>query len=371
MTYKFLNPITLKHGANLRNRIAMAPTTLDSSFYDGHVSKDEIKYYATRAGGPGMIIVEAAYIEELGKGFPGQISIADDSLIKGLSRIATGIKNGGSKAVLQLHHSGRLTNHNLLNGKQPVGPSPIADPNGGELPRALTSEEVEQVIESYVQAVRRAIEAGFDGIEIHGANKFLPQQFFSRQSNKRQDKGGDKYRFILELIDKISEIVSEMATNHFIIGYRMSPEETFEGGYHYNDSIELAKTISQGGKLDYIHLSQFEAVGTPFVDQDIKTPLVTMFNEALNDDVALITVGGVRNAAQAEKAMDAGADIVAMGIQLMVDPKWVEKHERHEESAVRYILSPADYDDLNIPEPAVRMWLEGGLKDFVRFAKDE
>ncbi|GJM48290.1 oxidoreductase [Weissella soli] len=371
MTYRFLNPIDLKHGAHLRNRIAMAPTTLDASFYDGHVSSEEVEYYAKRAGGPGMIIVETAYINDLGKGFPGQISIADDSLIAGLSRIAASIKNGGAKAVLQLHHAGRLTNHLLLNGEQPVAPSAIADPNGGERPKELTNAQINQIIEDYVQAVRRAIVAGFDGIEIHGANRFLPQQFFSRQSNHRQDKWGGKYTFILELMHRIAKKIEEVGAQHFIIGYRISPEETYEGGYRFSDAIELGNVLAEQGTLDYIHLSLFEAIGTPFMDKNVNIPLVTLFRESLDKNIALITVGGVRNATQAEVALAAGADIVAMGIQLMIEPKWVEKHARHEESAVRYIVSPADYDDLKIPEPTVKMWIEGALSHFVRFAKDE
>ncbi|MSD83902.1 NADH-dependent flavin oxidoreductase [Lactobacillus curvatus] len=371
MNCNFETPLTLKHGAILKNRIVMAPTTLDSSFYDGHISKDEVDYYALRSGGPGMIIVEAAYINDLGKGFPGQISIANDTLIPSLSKLAHAITDNGSKAVLQLHHAGRLTNHQLLNDAQPVAPSVIADPNGGELPRALTAFEIEQTIEDYGQAVRRAILAGFSGIEIHGANRFLPQQFFSQQANHRTDKWGDKFAFPIALITRISEVVKKYASEDFIIGYRLSPEETYKDGYHYTEAIELAQKLTENGLLDYIHLSQFSAVGTPFVDQNVKRPLVTMFKEALPKDVALITVGGVRNAQQVTEALEAGADLVAMGIQLIIEPKWVEKHAAGEESAVRYVLSPTDYETLRIPEPAVRMWLEGALKEFVRFAKDE
>ncbi|WP_349535574.1 hypothetical protein [Leuconostoc citreum] len=87
--------------------------------------------------------------------------------------------------------------------------------------------------------------------------------------------------------------------------------------------------------------------------------------------IALITVGGVRNPQQANDALDAGAELVAMGIQLIIEPKWVEKHANNEESSVSYILSPTDYESLQIPEPAIRMWIEGALKQFVRFAKNE
>ncbi|WP_246163866.1 NADH-dependent flavin oxidoreductase [Weissella coleopterorum] len=277
MEYKFLDSIKLKHGAYLRNRIAMAPTTLDSSFYDGHISKDEVEYYAIRSGGPGMVIVETAYINDTAKGFPGQISIANDSLITGLSQIASSIKNGGAKVVIQLHHAGRLSNHMLLNDNQPVAPSSITDPSGGELPRELKYEEIEKIIDDYGKSVKRAISAGFDGVEIQGANRFLPHQFFSRQSNQREDKWGDKYNFIIDLLKKISNVVEKYAPNDFIVGYRISPEESFFGGYHYFDAIELVNVITKESCLDYIHLSQLDAVGTPFIDKDIKTPLVTLF----------------------------------------------------------------------------------------------
>lgn len=173
------NPLTLPNGNVLKNRLVMAPMTTCCGFYDGTVTDNLIDYYRERAGSIGTVIVECAYVDTLGPAFPGAIGIHNDDCIEGLSLLATAIKERGSKAVIQIYHGGRMVEPQLIGGQTPVGPSAIAIPRpNATVPVAMTAGEVEDMIEKFGEAVRRAIAAGFDGIEIHGANTYLIQQFF-------------------------------------------------------------------------------------------------------------------------------------------------------------------------------------------------
>lgn len=184
--YSFLQPLALRHGGNLRNRTVFAPTTLSASFFNGVASTDDVEYYRHRAGGVGMVIVGASYVDDFGRGFPGQLGISDDNQLAGLKRLVGAIHDGGAKAVVQLHHAGRMSYSDLLPGGQaPVAPSAIPNTPDSETPRELTDSEISEIIEDFGSATKRAIDAGFDGVEIHGANHYLLQQFFSPSSNKQ------------------------------------------------------------------------------------------------------------------------------------------------------------------------------------------
>ena len=176
---RLLSPITLPNGTALKNRLLMAPMTTCTGFYDGSVNSELVEYYRARAGSIGTVIVECCFIDDKGLAFPGAIGIDTDSKVPGLAKIAQAIKEKGSKAVLQIYHGGRMTEPKLIGGQSPVAPSALAAPReGAATPIALTTEEVDGMIAKFGEGVRRAIEAGFDGVEIHGANTNLIQQFF-------------------------------------------------------------------------------------------------------------------------------------------------------------------------------------------------
>lgn len=177
---RILQPFTLPNGTELKNRLLMAPMTTCTGYFDGTVTSELVEYYRARAGSIGTIIVECCFIDDYGLAFPGAIGIDNDEKIAGLAKIAEAIKAEGSKAILQIYHGGRMVDPQLIGGRQPVAPSAIAAPrDGAAMPRALSGEEVEGMIAKFGDGVRRAILAGFDGVEIHGANTYLIQQFYS------------------------------------------------------------------------------------------------------------------------------------------------------------------------------------------------
>ena len=205
----------------------MAPMTIQAGYFDGSVTSEMIDYYQFRAGDASAIIVESCFVENHGRGFPGAIGIDNDDKIPGLKRLAEAIQAKGSKAILQLYHAGRMANPKFNEGEQPISASPIAALRPDAVPpREMTHAQINQMIDDFGEATRRAIEAGFDGVEIHGANTYLLQQFFSPHSNRRQDSWGGsrekRTRFPIEVLTKVQHVVAEKEASHFIIGYRFS-----------------------------------------------------------------------------------------------------------------------------------------------------
>lgn len=349
----FLTNYTLKNGVQLKNRVVMLPMTIAASFADGVITNDEIDYYTARSGGVGMLITAVANINDLGKGFEGQPSIAEDDKIPRLKLLADAIKKDGTKAVIQIFSAGRQANTAILRGQQPVSASPVAAeyPPNSEVPRELTAAEIDATIKDFGEATRRAIEAGFDGVEIHGANTYLIQQFFSPHSNRRDDKwGGDvneRMAFPLAVIAEVQAVISRHAEQPFILGYRLSPEEVETPGIRLEDSLELARQIKD--KIDYLNISLGHYQQSSLNDKTNSRTLISQFHEILAGSAPLLAGGQVNTPADAAAAINDGADFVGIGRELIREPKWVQKTAAGDLDSIRYHISPNDYDQLAIP----------------------
>lgn len=360
------NPFTLPNGVELKNRIMMAPMTTCSGFYDGSVTHDLIEYYRDRAGEIGTIIVECGFVDNKGLAFPGAIGLDNDDKIEGLAKIAKAIKEKGSKAVIQVYHGGRMVEPKLIGGQSPVGPSAIAAPRvGAATPIALTADEVDDMIEKFGQAVRRAIEAGFDGVEIHGANTYLIQQFYSPNSNQRTDKWGgsrdNRLQFPLAILDITHKMVKQFATPEFIVGYRFSPEELEVPGIRFDDSMYLLEKLADKG-LDYIHFSMGAILRPSIVDTQDPTPLINKYvamRSATLAKIPVVGVGNVVNQIDVETAIDNGYDLVAVGRACIAYPDWISRIEKGEQ--LELTISSDKREELNIPEPLWRFSLVEAL----------
>lgn len=209
----------LKAGAlELNNRIIMAPLTRCHAS-EGRVPNDLMVEYYTQRASAGLIISEATSVCPMGVGYPDTPGIWSDEQIAGWKKITTAVHNSGGKMVLQLWHVGRLSDSSFLSGAQPVSASAIAADGHPshvrpikpyEVPRALTIAEIKQVVADYKQGALNAKLAGFDGVEIHGANGYLLDQFLQDNCNQRDDEyGGDivnRARLMLEVTDAVCEI---------------------------------------------------------------------------------------------------------------------------------------------------------------------
>ncbi|GAB6092718.1 NADH-dependent flavin oxidoreductase [Furfurilactobacillus curtus] len=372
MTNEFLNEYTFKSGLTVKNRIIMSPMTTMTSFYNGMVTSDEIAYYQKRAGGPGMIITGVANVSESGKGFEGELSVASDDMIPGLAQIAAAIHHNGTKAILQIFHAGRKSTSKILRGAQPVSASPLAAtyPPDSETPRELTSDEIETIIDDFGQATRRAVTAGFDGVELHGANTYLLQQFFSPNSNQRSDQwGGDRTQrlaFPLAVIAKARAAASK-ATRPFLVGYRLSPEEIETPGIRIDDSLFFAEQIRD--KVDYLHISMGSYKRSSLNDKSDTEPLLAKFAAIVSGHTPLIGVGSVETPKDADNVLALGADFAAIGRELIREPQWVQKVENNDGGSIRTELSPYDMTELAIPA-VMQVYLSESFKPVMHFTTD-
>ncbi|MGI3099406.1 NADH-dependent flavin oxidoreductase [Companilactobacillus alimentarius] len=350
--YNFLKPYTFKNGTTVKNRIVIPPMTEAAALENGAVSQDELKYFDIHTGGAGMFITPVLNVSNDGKGFEGEPSVANDKFMPGLIKLAHTMKQNGTKAIMQIFDAGRMSNSKILRGTQPVSASPVAAlrPNA-ETPRELTEDEIEQIIEDFGQATRRAIQAGFDGIKLHGANTYLMQQFFSPHSNRRNDKWGgsleNRMRFALEIIKRVQKSVDEYADDKFIVGYRISPEEIEEPGIRLDDTLKFIDVLADQ-PIDYLHISMGYAWRTSLNDKSDDEPIILKIKQTVNNRLPLISVGSIEKPADAEKVIDAGIDFAAIGRESIREPNWVQKVELGQEDSIHYQLSPTELDSLGI-----------------------
>ena len=349
-------PLTLPNGVELKNRIIMAPMTTCSGFYEGSVTSDLIEYYNARSGEIGTIIVECGFVDQKGLAFPGAIGLDSDDKIEGLAKIAHAIKEKGSKAIIQVYHGGRMVEPKLIGGLSPVGPSAIAAPRPeAATPIELTANEVDQMIEKFGEAVRRAIQADFDGIEIHGANTYLIQQFYSPNSNQRNDKWGgsrdNRTRFPLAVLDITHNIVKQFGKSDFIIGYRFSPEELEIPGIRFDDTMYLLEKLAEKG-LDYVHFSMGTILRSSIVNIEDPTPLIKKYVAMRSDTLAkipVVGVGNVINQTDLETALENGYDLVAVGRACIAYPDWTSRIKNGEK--LELFINSDKREELKIPVP--------------------
>ncbi len=361
--YKDLfTPYTLPNGAELKNRIIMAPMTHWSSNVDGTVTDSEIKYYSRRSKGVSMVITACTHVTANGQGFHGQFASYSDEYIPGLKRVADAIKEQGAKAVLQIYHGGKMSPPELVPNGEIVSASDVpAEFNGvtGKTPRPLTESEIEEIIDAYGEATRRAIEAGYDGVEIHGANGYLIQQFFSGHSNRREDRYGGslekRMAFPLAVVDKVKSVVEKYADSSFIVGHRFSPEEPEEKGITMADTLALVDALADKG-LDYLHVSLGEFFSTAHRGvEDLTKNRIEYLLEKINNRVPLIGVGSLYTAEDARKAFETGIPLLALGRELLIDPDWVQKIENGKEDEIVTKLDKEKQEELVIPDPLWKM----------------
>ncbi|AIR04534.1 MULTISPECIES: flavocytochrome c [Cedecea] len=364
-----LSPFTLPNGTALKNRLLMAPMTTCTGYFDGTVTEELVEYYRVRAGSIGTIVVECCFIDDLGLAFPGAIGIDNDEKIAGLAKIASAIKGEGSRALLQIYHGGRMVDPKLIGGRTPVAPSALAAPrDGAATPNALTTEEVAGMVGKFGDAVRRAIQAGFDGVEIHGANTYLIQQFYSPNSNQRDDEWGgsrdNRAKFPLAVLDITHQMVRQYADDAFIIGYRFSPEELEVPGIRFDDTMYLLEKLAARG-LDYLHFSLGYSLRPSINDTTDPTPLINKYCEMRSEALAQIPVmgvGGIVNASDVETALEHGYDLVAVGRACIAYPDWTARIANGE--VLDLFIDSTKREELTIPEPLWRFSLvEAMIRD--------
>ncbi len=354
-------PYTLKNGVQLKNRIVMAPMTTFSANPDDTASDAEIDYYAARSNGPGMVITACAYIQANGKGFEGQFAAHQDAMIPSLRRVASSIKEKGAKAVLQVYHGGRLAVPHLIPNGETVSASsvpPLLDRgfySVDRTPRSLSEEEILQLIQDFGETTRRAIEAGFDGVELHGATGYIIQQFISPHSNTRTDRWGGsvekRLAFPLAVIEETKRVIKQHAKQPFILGYRLSPEEPETPGITMAETFTLLDALI-GAEVDYIHLSLTDFWSKPRRGVESNRSRVELIQEHVGKRIPVIGVGSIHTPDEAVQALEqTGIPFIALGRELIMEPEWVEKVGQGREREIKTTINRNDQARLQVPDP--------------------
>lgn len=325
---KLTDDVTFRHGATISTRTAQSPM-LTNSGLDEKVTQDTINYYNVRSQSAGVVVVEYTSVSK--NGGPSrswapdreQLAIYNDDFIPGFKKIAEGLKKDGNKAILQLVHSGREAQYRYILGGRVEVPSQIDFPWIDYPLHELTEEEVWAIVKDFGAATKRAIDSGFDGVEIHGANHYLHQEFFSAYSNVRTDFWGGslekRMNFAIEVAREIFKVIEENAPKDFIVGYRISPEEIHGDnvGYTWRESKQLVNKLTELFEFDYVHLSTNDYTTTP---ADSDKNFAQLLGEGVQKPALLMVAGGIHTVEKMEDALK-DVDIVSLGRPTLIDPR--------------------------------------------------
>ncbi|WP_145947045.1 NADH-dependent flavin oxidoreductase [Paenibacillus sp. Y412MC10] len=349
-----MEPYRFKNGVEVKNRVVLAPMTISYFRQDGTITDDVIAYYESRSNGVGMAVTGSAIVTSSGKVFGGEIAADNDDRIPSLQRLAAAMKRRGAKAILQIFHGGREGLPEAVPNGEIVSASAIAKEGQSLIPRALEEQEILEIIRAFGASTRRAIEAGFDGVEIHGANRFLIQQFFSPYTNRRDDRWGGnldkRMAFPLAVVDEVNRAVAEHAKRPFLVGYRFSPEEEMTPGITMADTLRLVDALANKN-LDYLHVSLMDFWSKPRRGVEDNRSRMEMINELAGQRVPVIGVGSIRTPDEALRALQSGVPLIALGRELIIDPDWVEKVTQGRESEIRTEITLHDQEKLGIADP--------------------
>lgn len=326
---RLFEPYTLK-GLTLQNRLVMAPMTRSRAI--DNLPNDLMAEYYSQRSGAGLIITEGTAPSANGLGYARIPGLFSEAQVAGWKQVTDRVHEKGAKIFVQLMHTGRASHPaNMAQGTEIVAPSALAlagemytDAEGLQaypVPRAMTLADIEQAQAEFVEAARNAIKAGFDGVEIHGANGYLLDQFLNPAANQRDDAYGgsaeNRARFVLEVVEKVAAAIGAEKT-----GIRLSPFGVFNGMEDYegqeNAFVALAAAL-RPFDLAYLHLVDHEAMGAPPVGESVKQKMREAFGGVM------IASGGL-DKAKAEALLEAGqAELFAWGRDFLATPDLVQR----------------------------------------------
>ncbi|WP_350342917.1 FAD-dependent oxidoreductase [Proteinivorax tanatarense] len=329
----------------LRNRIVMPAMGTALAGSTGEASPDIIKYYEERAkGGCGLIITEITRVcDDYGVGVANQLSATKPQHIASLQKLARTLHKYDTKVFVQLHHPGRETYSRLIGGKQIVAPSAVMCKVTQEMPRELTTEEVEGLVRKFVTSAKMAQMAGIDGVELHAAHGYLINQFLSPYTNKRTDKYGGHFANRMRFISEIMVGIRHICGPDFPVSVRISADEFVEGGINLEEGVKIARYLESIG-VNALNVSAgiYETSATivePMsYPQGWKKHLAEAVKKAVN--IPIIAVNVIREPQFAENLLDSGnVDFVGLGRGLLADPQWANKAKENKDKEIRRCIS--------------------------------
>jgi len=327
----------------LKNRIAVAPMTRISATEDGRATEDMVRYYARFArGGYGLVITEGAYPDlRYSQGYLYQPGIANDAQVEAWRRVVDAVHAEGAKIFVQLMHAGALSqgNHWEKGSVAPSGVQPVGEQLGfyrGEgaypMPRAIEADEIRQLIADFAAAAVRAKAAGFDGVEIHGANGYILDQFLTSYTNQRQDQYGGATENRVRLLVDVSEAVRRAVGPDYPVGIRISQGKVNDFQHKWANGEEDARTIfgalGRAG-LDFIHVTEHDATEPAFGSGPTLAELAKR-----HGGLPVIANGKLGDHDKAAAFVETGhADVITLGKAALANPDWPKRVAMEEELA--------------------------------------
>lgn len=350
--------VHLASGPAWANRYALAPMTNKQSHDDGTLSDAEYEWLVARGrGGFGVVKTCAAYVADAGRTWTGQLGIASELHLPGLTRLAAGLRATRTCSIVQLHHGGRRADPAL------AGPliAPFDDPSGGAT--AMTVDNVQAMVADYVAAAVRAEQAGFDGVEVHGAHGFLLAQFLD-QRNQRPDRYGGSLDHRMRALVEVLEGIRTATGDDFQVGVRLSPEAH---GSPLDEGREVARQMLTSPVVDFVDMSLRDVYATPHGHGD--ELLIDVFAGLQRGNTVLSVAGRILSARDAAWCLDRGADVVTVATgailhhdfadRALTDPNFTTRPRPVSREALcsEFVTAPfldylaGDWDDLVASSP--------------------
>ncbi|MHA1930197.1 MAG: NAD(P)/FAD-dependent oxidoreductase [Candidatus Thorarchaeota archaeon] len=329
---------------DMKNKFIFAPVKTGYSDGSGIITESHVKFYIDRSKDVGAITLEPLYMDSGLRELPTQIGIDSDDKIEGLSRLIQDIHNSGAKVIAHLNHPGRMANPKIP-GNHFVSSSAIACPSVGKVPEAMDSDDMKKVVALFTDAAVRAVNAGFDFIEIQFGHGYLLAQFLSLAVNQREDEYGGSFenrsKFPIEVLDAVKQSIS------IPIIARISANEMIPNGLDLPDMIKFSKMLQNHG-VAAIHVSAGTLCDTPpWFFQHMFLPKGKLWEMASKIkkqvDVPIIFVGRINTIEDVQKVdRDLGADYIAVGRPLVADHDFIAKVLGKDDSTIVPCLACAE-----------------------------
>jgi 2,4-dienoyl-CoA reductase-like NADH-dependent reductase (Old Yellow Enzyme family) len=333
--YKVLTEVQIGN-LTLKNRVALAPMTRTSATKEGLATDEMAKYFAKFArGGFGLVITDGTYSDETySQGYFNQPGIANDSQVEAWRKVTDAVHREGGRIFVQLMHAGALSQGNVYKNET-VAPSAVQpkgtqlDIYGGsgsfQMPREITKAEIQDLIHFFGQAAKRAVAAGFDGVEIHGANGYILDQFLTDYTNQRTDEYGGSVENRVRLLVEVAKVVRRQVGPDFVAGIRIAQSKVND--YHHKwagqeeDAKVIFKSLADAG-LDFIHVTEYDITKPAFGETgDTLAALAKKYGQK-----PIIANGNLEYPENAEKLLQNGeADLIALGKGALANPDWPER----------------------------------------------
>lgn len=299
-------PLQFKSGQRMKNRFMLAPLTNSQSHNDGRLSDEEFHWLTMRAKGQfGLTMTCAAHVQAVGQGFPGQLGIFGDEHLEGHVRLAKAIKDEDSIAVVQLHHAGMRSPKELI-GESPVCPSDDAETGS----RALSLAEVHQLRDDFIAGAVRSQQAGYDGVEIHGAHGYIVCQFLSPETNQRDDEYGGSLENRQRLLIEIAAGIRSQCGAEFLLGVRVSPERF---GMQLKEVLNTCQLLIDRDLVDFLDISLWDSFKLPAEEEYQQQSLLDYFAQLRRGQVMLTVAGKIRTAQECQAVIGSDVDFVTIG----------------------------------------------------------